>query len=311
MILPAIKESPSDYQALEDEINDVFAQEIYRPLAAIVGLNKKKLLSNSIEDLINAIKSGRIYFERGAFDGKLNATLTKELKSIGAVWRDGKFRMPVGELPNEIRTAISLSDLSFHRMVTSIDRMLDRVLPQSVRLEQIFDVSILRTEERIKKTIPKSMTIQKKLTTDDVKKISTDYTNNMNKYIQGWTEEEIVRLRKNIQKRVMSGERFEGVIKEIQHSYQVSRNKAKFLARQETNLLTSKLKEIRYTDAGSKGYIWETVVGSPAHPVRPMHKALKGKFFSWNNPPVTSEDGRRNHPGEDFNCRCTARPVIK
>lgn len=310
VILKPVKEGAADYVELESEIQAVFDQEIYNPLAGLLQLNKN-ILMNSMEDLIKAIKSGKIYFYRGSFDGKFNAQITKELKKLGAKWVDGKFKLSVGDLPNEIRTAITLSDLRFEQMVTSIDRLLDRVLPESVAFQRIFDTTILKTEARIQKTLPKSIVIEKKLTKDDISRISQDYTNNMNKYIQGWTEQEIVKLRKDIKDRVMRGERYEGVIKSIQHSYQVSKSKAKFLARQETNLLTSKLKEMRYTDAGSKGYIWETVVGSPSHPVRPMHKALKGKFFLWNNPPVTSPDGRRNHPGEDFNCRCFARPVIK
>ena len=54
-----------------------------------------------------------------------------------------------------------------------------------------------------------------------------------------------------------------------------------------------------------------TVVGSPNHPVREMHKALAGKVFSWDDPPITNEKGDRNNPGQDYGCRCYARPIVE
>jgi hypothetical protein len=44
-------------------------------------------------------------------------------------------------------------------------------------------------------------------------------------------------------------------------------------------------------------YIWRTAGDDK---VRPSHAANEGRVFAWNDPPETG------HPGEDFNCRCTA-----
>ncbi len=46
-------------------------------------------------------------------------------------------------------------------------------------------------------------------------------------------------------------------------------------------------------------YIWRTSGDSK---VRASHAANNGKVFVWGNPPETG------HPGEDYNCRCTAEP---
>ena len=46
-------------------------------------------------------------------------------------------------------------------------------------------------------------------------------------------------------------------------------------------------------------YIWRT---SGDNKVRASHAANNGKIFAWDNPPETG------HPGEDYNCRCTAEP---
>jgi hypothetical protein len=44
--------------------------------------------------------------------------------------------------------------------------------------------------------------------------------------------------------------------------------------------------------------------------VRERHAELDGERFRWDDPPVTNEDGDENHPGEDYQCRCTAYPVL-
>lgn len=41
-----------------------------------------------------------------------------------------------------------------------------------------------------------------------------------------------------------------------------------------------------------------------------MHQELDGTEQSWDDPPVTNEDGDRNHPGEDYQCRCVAYPIL-
>lgn len=46
-------------------------------------------------------------------------------------------------------------------------------------------------------------------------------------------------------------------------------------------------------------YIWKSVDDSKT---RSSHAKREGEVFSWNNPP---EGG---HPGEDYNCRCWAKP---
>jgi SPP1 gp7 family putative phage head morphogenesis protein len=49
-------------------------------------------------------------------------------------------------------------------------------------------------------------------------------------------------------------------------------------------------------------YIWRT---SGDNKVRATHAANNGKIFAWDNPPETG------HPGEDYNCRCTAEPYVQ
>lgn len=79
--------------------------------------------------------------------------------------------------------------------------------------------------------------------------------------------------------------------------------RAKFIARDQVTKLNSEISKSRQTGLGIKRYIWRT---SRDERVRDSHRSKEGKTFSWDDPP--SDTG---HPGEDFNCRCTAEPVIE
>ena len=61
----------------------------------------------------------------------------------------------------------------------------------------------------------------------------------------------------------------------------------------------------RYKSVGVQKYRWSTAGDNR---VRPEHKALNGKIFDWDNPPL-STGGK--HPGEDFGCRCIAIPIVE
>ena len=60
-------------------------------------------------------------------------------------------------------------------------------------------------------------------------------------------------------------------------------------------------------EGGFDRYVWTTRKDDR---VRPDHARLEGRICSWNDPPVVDlRSGRRRHPGEDYNCRCTAAPL--
>ena len=98
------------------------------------------------------------------------------------------------------------------------------------------------------------------------------------------------------------------MVKEIQKVYGVSRRRAELIARDQTAKLNGKIQQAQQQDAGITEYIWYSVGDER---VRKSHRALNGKKFSWAEPPVVDErTGRRCHPGEDYQCRCIARPVF-
>jgi SPP1 gp7 family putative phage head morphogenesis protein len=103
------------------------------------------------------------------------------------------------------------------------------------------------------------------------------------------------------------GLRHEEIAKTIQATTGASKKRSKLIARDQTLKYNASVQKAQAQAAGISKYTWST---SKDAAVRPMHKALEGKQFSYDDPPVTNEDGDRNNPGEDYNCRCNAIPVI-
>ncbi len=311
-----IVDSKDDYDQIEKMLLNLFREEIYLPLLAELNENKKILNAITPYSLLRAIQDGHITFYRGRFKGRFNAKISKELRSIGAVWetKTVSFKFPTTKLPFDIRNAIAVSEAKFNASIKRIDEKLLKLNPVSIaskiNLSKVFDSTIYKTEKKIEKTLQK-IQVRPNLTDSMKKKISLEYNEDMKKYIQDWSEKEIKKLRANIAENAFSGKRYEGVIDQIQQSYGVSQAKAKFLARQETNLYVTKLQETLYTEAGIQKYKWTCVVGSVGHEVRHSHSILNGKVFRWDSPPVVNENGDRKNPGEDFGCRCYAIPQVE
>jgi SPP1 gp7 family putative phage head morphogenesis protein len=89
---------------------------------------------------------------------------------------------------------------------------------------------------------------------------------------------------------------------EIQERFVVSKNRAKLIARDQVSKFNSSLTKVRQQEVGVSEYIWRT---SGDERVRSSHRAKDGKKFKWSKPP--SDTG---HPGQDYQCRCTAEPVM-
>ena len=332
--LPGLPEHTSDFDELEKQIKQAFFEIVYLPIFKIMKIDISKIenAKSSEVTLNQAIRSGRVWYEHGGFVGKFNAKISQELKNLGAFWdkRINSWRIVFNEVPEKYRELIRDKYEKDLKRAAKVDKELAQILPakiaQRVKSEDIFNKALWKSDERIAKTL-KGITIEAKLTPDQREKIAKEWQNNMDLYITKFAQEEIPKLRAEVQSHIFSGKRYEQMIPNIMKkldktlfkSLSSVEKKAKFLARQETGLLMSKFKETRYTSVGVMEYKWKCVTGTEKHPVRPRHRALndmsaKGKIFRWDNPPIVSEPGqkvRKANPGADFNCRCVALPVVR
>jgi SPP1 gp7 family putative phage head morphogenesis protein len=115
------------------------------------------------------------------------------------------------------------------------------------------------------------------------------------------------RVHKMTTEALSTGRRAADIAGEILETGEVSRNRATLIARTEVSRTASELTAARAQHIDSDGYIWRTVGDAD---VRPLHRKLNGKFFKWNEPPVTGSQGERSLPGAIYNCRCYPEVVI-
>lgn len=295
----------------------ILYREIYKPLIDQVPLLNKDLIKNARGDLLSSIQSGKVVFYRGQFKGTFTATTSRELVELGAKWnsKSQSWDLLASKVPPRIMEAVKVSDMAFAQTMVTVNETLSKILPGSISVKTeaaaYFNTEIFKLDRDLTKAI-KTITVPAQLTTEEKLLIADEYAENLEKYVQKFTAQEVKRLREMVQQNVYSGNRYENLVKSIQDSFEVSENKAYFLARQETKLLSTKYKEVRSVSSGSPGYIWKCVAGSPKHPVRPDHKRLDGKYIPWNDMPVVDlKTGRKAHAGEDFNCRCRPQIVFK
>jgi len=78
-------------------------------------------------------------------------------------------------------------------------------------------------------------------------------------------------------------------------------NRDLFNKRLESKLKAAIAEKDRTAFAFIRRYVWRTVGDDT---VRHNHAVREGRVFSWDDPP----DG--GHPGEDYNCRCWADPLV-
>jgi SPP1 gp7 family putative phage head morphogenesis protein len=305
---------PEYFDAIEKEIQRLFNELIYQPLIKVMREPFPQYTNQKISALLEAVHAGRVWYQDSQFMGNFNSSISKELKALGAHWNPvaKSWGLSPANVPVDVRFAAARAAERTAAIRYNMLRVLDMVDVEEVDKKST-------TKEKYRQSLgnmqadfydaAKAISIVPEITSTMYDTIASQWGTNLDLYIKGWISDNVIKLREQVQGHVMQGGRAEGLVKMIEENYGVSRRKAEFLARQETSLLMSKFQESRYADVGVTEYTWKT-----AHDerVRPDHKKLNGKVFSFSSPPVTDRrTGARNNPGEDFGCRCIAVPLVR
>lgn len=135
--------------------------------------------------------------------------------------------------------------------------------------------------------------------------------------IKTLTEKQLSRIKNVVLSDLRAGNFSQKTIRDtIEHDFGISSRHADFIARDQSHKMTSTLNQLRYQNLGWTKYIWRTardrrVRGTPKskdglYPnARPSHYAREGKVFEFKKPP------KGGGPGQDYNCRCYAEPIIE
>lgn len=314
--LPPILDKDEYFKGVQKELEYYLYSLVYKKLVDFLRENLQIKIQNAkTTSLKIALKNNRVTYLDGYFVGKFNSSISKELISIGAEWRTRKkgYKIDLTNIPMDVRESIATGAAKLATEKAQISKILaDTELTASqltfkFNFEQQIEPVFKNLNMQFIKTTSGNITVNPEMTRGIQEALLEKYNTNMDLYVKDWQESAIIRLRTKVEKHVFEGFRADTLESIIINEFQANRKKAKFLAMQETSLLTSKFREERYKEAGIGRYKWST---SGDRRVRDSHRHLNGKVFSWDNPPVTNKNGDRNHPGEDWGCRCIPIPVI-
>lgn len=116
------------------------------------------------------------------------------------------------------------------------------------------------------------------------------------------------RVERVLQDPLNQGRSVSDIAKLLEEQAGYSTSRAVLTARDQTLKLYGQIQQERQQNARITRYVWTTSLDER---VRPDHAELDGTVQSWSDPPIVDRrTGRRGHPGFDFQCRCTAVPVL-
>lgn len=304
-------------------VKNKYENDLYEVLLNIMTsylLKFKQYFNSSSNSLITSILEGKIQYTNSAFYGRFNAKISRDLYGMGAKYNKVKkgFEIDLAMLTPEIQKAIAVSQSLFILMHKEIIKELADTTLKIQGLAIPFDKTLEDLDEQTIKTFKDEIKIIPKF--DKYRKtLKSEYVDDIEKSIRTFSVEQVQNLREqvidNFENYGFNKTRLEKI---IEKTYNVTANKARFLAKQETSLLVSKYREARYRQAGIKKWKWSNSNDSR---VRDWHKtpaqsgmkdSLGGKIFSFDEEPpiINLKTGKRGYPGEDFGCRCVMIPVF-
>lgn len=313
------KLTTSDYSSIEKQLKDLFYEVIFKPIVDLLSPHNaqvraaKRELRNARTGAVSAaLLSGKIQYYDDTFSGDFSAAISRELRSYGAKYnkRDRTYSVLPQMLPVDVLEAAKEYDAAAKRLHDELERRLKEVqitLGKSIGARPVDAKKVVEMSDKKFQAIYGDALGTGDLAEHSKAALAREYEDSITPYIKDFSDEMISELRGIVAENARAGYRFDHLVAKIQNRYDVSQNKAEFLARQETSLFTSKVREVRFGEVGVEEYIWRTAGDSE---VREDHKKLNGKKFRFDEPPVVDATGRRANPGEDFNCRCVSEPVI-
>lgn len=313
--LKPIKDKTEYSRIITRKLDGFFFYTLFEPIIKIVKPIGE--IHNAKEDaLIKALRNGEIQYINGKFYGKFNAEISRILIKMGAKFNkvtktyDIARSMLSMEVLSAIATSAVLAETVRKQLLDFLDSFnIETYMPD---LKKILDVPldeiIEDLDEQQEHSIKEAMKIVPEFSEANREFLKQNYIENVEYSVKNFTEKQVDKLREMVEYNAYYGySKNNNLIDRIQREFDITRNRAKFIANQETSLLTAKLNEMRLKEVGITHYKWST---SHDERVRDTHKDLDGRIFSFDDPPIVNKKGDRKNPGEDFGCRCRAIGVV-
>lgn len=290
-------------------------------------------LTNSKKTTVETyIEKGQIFYDGKILKGKISLLVSKEMKEMGAVWskKEKGWQITWDKIPSYLQLAIAKENIKNQKTVERLLRNLENI-PSKIQqklagmdLKKPMDRLYQKIKRDFKGTVIDRLSLlpniskEQRIYIDDHyveslvlpirDKTVADVKAGIAKAVTNFGDDEIIKLRKQIEKHVKNGIPRKSLEKFVNARLKVGKKRARFIARQETSLFTTAFKTAHYQASGIKKYKWRTV-GDGA--VRHDHERLNGRIFAYDKPPIVDQEtGRTGNPGQDYNCRCVDSPII-
>lgn len=311
---------------LQTEIERLLYTLFFAPLMQEIEETK----DNAIEKkgaLITAIDSEKLVYKDGFFEGEQNSLTSRVLKNMGAIFNKQKkaWAIPVEKLPVDIRNALGKAiqraanrERKLQSALTHIQDVVKQIMPK-FSFQGVSRETLLKMKDKVRRTIPNEMAVQPKIDKDAQKKLNDDYTSNVQLSIVGFLDDEVLKFRDKVLPNIKAGMSRIELQRYIDSRLKVGKERAKFIARQETGLFTSKLKEVQYKSAGIEKYRWKAIGGSRGDGrTRDSHMQAHGHIFYFDRDkndegifkPTQEGTGKFVNPSQSWSCRCQAVPIV-
>lgn len=126
------------------------------------------------------------------------------------------------------------------------------------------------------------------------------------------------RIETTLRVQIEQGVSTRNITRAISSEFEIARNRAKLIARDQVGKFYGSLNELRQKETGITHYFWQTAEDERVRPASGLsfksalkvvsHRILNKKRFAWNKPPVSGTRGERLPPGIPISCRCQAQP---
>lgn len=319
---------PIDYN---EQIISSFEKKIERFLFQLLFSDLKSVLkeynafmsnvANSQTNVVRAIQEGKITYVKEGFksnfkDGKFPIYISKAFTNMGATFnkQTKTFVIKQENLPKEIIEAVSSSVFDNFYFTRKLIEAVSQSQDQAI-FDDLFEKAGFKKEYEniLKDTINQinsnSFEIPVGLNEMQALQIVNNYTENLKITIKKFTNEQTLELRQMVEENTQAGFRPQVLANKISERFGVSQSKAKFLASQETRLLTSQYAMAKFTENNiTDMFRWGR---SASRIPDEFHKQYYNKTFSYKDLPVIDEaTGERGLPGQRYNCKCRIIPVI-
>lgn len=313
---------------LKKEIYDSLFKQIF----AVLNDNS---IYNDKKTLINAIRSGRIYYENGAFRSSkpFSNAVADELEKIGAKFKYGAYYIERATLPLELENTLAIVAARESAKIGALNGLLVK-LSELIGQESAIRLFISKAVDRMYSKLIKDLeettqdggkvpVIELVRTKEQAKKVTEDYIHNMDYWVKKWKEKEIVKMRQDVADMVKNGARTETIKKYFMNRWGIAERKAEFLARNESGIAGAVIKATHYQDMGCTHFKW---LRSTSKEKRELHLeyaketgnqyGLGGtNIFSFSDPPIIEQikvgnsfvpkpDGQKGLPQQTYNCSC-------